>query len=148
MSAPSANATAFLRALAEKHGGRLFPEVVVEAARPANSVIHDAFTWDNTAAAHKWRLHQARNLIRVSVEYTAEDKEKTRPHQVFVALRSEAEDGGGYRRTVDVLSDDDMRASLLEQAHDDMLTFSRKYRHLTQLAKVIEAMDGLVAVEA
>jgi len=127
-----------LRRLAAENGGVLEPTQVVEAARDEDSPLHSSFTWDDGEAAEKWRVHQARNLIRVMVEYI--DVEKSEPSKVFVALRSEAKTGGGYRRTVDVMSDADMRAQLLKQAFEDAKLFKLKYKRLTELAEVFDAM--------
>ena len=57
-----------LRSIAAKNDGLLKPEDVVEAARPANSPLHTRFTWDDSAAAHQFRLEQARTLIRTTIQ--------------------------------------------------------------------------------
>jgi len=44
--------------------GRLLPADVVNAARPTNSPLHPHFDWDDSSAAEKYRLDQARTLIR------------------------------------------------------------------------------------
>lgn len=49
----------------------LLPEDVVEAARNPNSTMHGFFEWDDSEAAAKFRLVQARWLIR-SVEIVVE----------------------------------------------------------------------------
>jgi hypothetical protein len=63
-----------LRAL-EDSRGRLTPEQVIGAAQDKNSALHDCFTWDNSEAAAKWRLEEARELIRrVRIEVTVEER--------------------------------------------------------------------------
>ena len=47
----------------------------------------------------------------------------------------------------DVLSDDVLRAQLLEDAKADMITFKKKYKTLTELNKIIEAMDSYLFAE-
>ena len=54
-----------IRAL-EDHG-RITPARVVEAARDPESPLHRYIDWDDTTAARKYRLVQARNLIRVVI---------------------------------------------------------------------------------
>ena len=44
--------------------GGLKPKDVVKKARPKRSPIHKAFEWDDDVAGEKYRVHQARNLIR------------------------------------------------------------------------------------
>ena len=129
-----------LTALAKSGGGVLLPEAVVEAARDKDSPLHSHFDWNNTEAAAKWRLHQARNLIRVVVEYLP--SAPSIPQRVFVALRSESQTGGGYRPLRQVMASVDMRADLLSQAFDDMKMFAAKYQHLSELAGVVTAMSS------
>ena len=52
-----------LSALAEAHGGKLDPETVVDVARDPDHPLHSHFEWDDSKAAHQYRLGQARALI-------------------------------------------------------------------------------------
>lgn len=51
-----------LQALYEKHGV-LTPEIVLNDARRKSSPLHYEFDWDDSTAAHRWRIEQARKLI-------------------------------------------------------------------------------------
>jgi hypothetical protein len=54
--------------LIRQHGaGTLLPVDVVEDARNPNSPLHDLFIWDDTAAAHSYRILQAQTIIRTVV---------------------------------------------------------------------------------
>ena len=53
-----------LKGIQKRNGGVLRPENVVETARPPGSALHSFFTWDDSEAAEKWRLEEARTLIR------------------------------------------------------------------------------------
>ena len=130
-----------LRSLAAKSGGVLRPDDVVEAARPESSAMHGWFTWEDSEAAHKWRVHQARNLLRVTVEYLPSGPADA--VRVFVSLGSDQASEGGYRTMVDVMTDDDMQAELLQDALAEMEGFKRKYRRLTKLASVFDAIDNV-----
>ena len=130
-----------LAAIAADNDGLLQVDTVIDAARPKASPLHDRFDWDDTEAAHKWRQEQARALIRVTVKYLPSVGDNVR---VFVSLTTDQkEDGGGYRHLVSVMTDKDQREQLLEDAHADMLRFRQKYRHLSELANVIDAMSKL-----
>lgn len=62
-----------LRALAERGDGTITPEAVIDDARSPDSPLHGEFEWDDSAAAHAYRLDQARHLIRsVRVEFRVE----------------------------------------------------------------------------
>ncbi len=129
---------AALKGLSKKHGGLLMPEVVVNAARPPSSPLHSYFTWDDSEAAEKHRLWEARQLLRVTVEYIKHGG-KERSYKVFCSLTSDRQEGG-YRVTAQVLSNAQLRAQMLEDARDEMRTFQQKYHALTELAEVFKAM--------
>jgi len=62
--------------LVDEGSGRLDPETVVRAAKARTHPLHRYFEWDNSRAAHSFRVSQARALIRevrviVKTEVTA-----------------------------------------------------------------------------
>ena len=44
-------------------GPEATPYQIVEKARNSETELHKCFTWDNTVAADKWRLHEARHIV-------------------------------------------------------------------------------------
>ena len=119
------------------------PEAVVAAARPKNSPLHEYFDWEDSEAARCWRLHQARNLIRVCIRIEELPNDEKQEIQVFVSLPEDRNDEGGYRVMTDVLNDDERREALLEMALKDLQTFRRKYAILKELASVFTAIEKL-----
>lgn len=135
-----------LERLRRANGGTLLPEQVVNAARPASSPLHGEFQWDNTEAAHQWRLHQARNIIRVFV--TVIEADGSKESRAYVSLTFDRAAGVGYRAMADVLDDAVLRERLLEDARADMLRFRAKYAALRELAEVFAAIEKVVARRA
>jgi hypothetical protein len=133
-----------LRRLAARKGGELRPIDVVDAARLKRSPLHDQFDWDDTEAAERWRLHQARNLLRVVVAFEPVDEDKRIECRVFISLTPDRESGVGYRVMHTVLSDPEQRKQLLDDARAEMKRFITKYRKLDELAAVFAAMDKLL----
>lgn len=68
--------------------GKLTPPAIVEAAKPAKAPLHPCFEWDNSKAGKEWRMHQARNLVRVVHAVNEETKEVA---PAFVHVRIEQE---------------------------------------------------------
>ena len=131
-----------LKKLAKKHGGQVDPVHVVEAARSAKSPLHKYFTWDNTEAARRWRILEARNLLRVVVVCTGESPE---PVNVFVSLKPDrVEGGGGYRCVTDILDDDALYAQMLKDAFEDLEYFRRKYNSLKELRGIMGEISRLL----
>jgi hypothetical protein len=123
------------------HGGILRPEDVVKFARNSKTALHSQFTWDDTEAAKQYRLWQARSVINVCVEILPVNNKEAR---VYVSLMDDRKTpGGGYRSIVDVMSDADRRAKLLEEACREFAYFREKYKELKELAPLFEAMDGI-----
>jgi phage terminase Nu1 subunit (DNA packaging protein) len=62
-----------VKALEDKRG-RLTAQMVLQEARAASSPLHGFFEWDDSEAAEKWRLEQARELVRrVKIVVEVED---------------------------------------------------------------------------
>lgn len=128
-----------LKSLCEENDGILTAEAVVEAARPARSPLHSHFEWDNTKAAGQYRIWQARQMLRVVVEYLPGKSDRV--ERVFVNLTpDQMEDGGGYRPLVTVLSDTDMRSQLLADALGEFQRMEQKYGRIQELAAVFAAV--------
>jgi hypothetical protein len=125
-------------------GGFLRPADIVEHARDENSALHSHFTWDDSEAAEKYRLAEARALIRVCVQVSEQTSEKVR---AFVSLSTDRHKDGGYRSTVEVLDDEVLMDVLLKDAIAEVAAFKRKlerYRELTELNGLVEAVDRIV----
>lgn len=121
-----------LKRIAVENDGILRPETVVAEARPRKSPLHNQFVWNDTKAAHEYRLWQARHLIRVVVEVIEGIEGK---HEVFVSLTTDRKDSG-YRIMTDVLSDTDMRRQMLHDAMRELKMFQKKYIRLKELASL------------
>ncbi len=133
-----------LEKIRHKSGGVLHPEDVIERAKDKENVLYKYFDWDDNQAAHKYRLEQARHLIRVSVRMLVTDEEPIMI-RAFVNLSDERHKDGGYRSTTDVMADRLMRERLLNQAYRELLSLKKKYAELEELAKVFEAIDDVAS---
>jgi hypothetical protein len=131
-----------LESLAEANNGLLLPEIVVKYAKDPNTALHSSFEWNDTEAAHAYRLWQARQIITVVL--TILPREGKREYQMFVSLKSDRSNGGGYRALVDVMSNDQQRKELLAQAYNDFKLWQKKYQQLKELAPVFEQMAEIM----
>ena len=130
--------------IAEANDGLLRASDVVEFAKNPKTALHDRFDWDNTEAAHKWRLHQARQIIRVSVTVIENPKAETE-YKAYVSLYDDRKmPQGGYRPFKEVMLDTNHSKQLLKQAHREFKLWQGKYKNLQELAPVFEAMDAVV----
>lgn len=117
------------------------PEAVVEEAASETSPLHPHFEWDDDEAAHEYRLHQARNLIR------AVRVVKIDPGPRYVNITIKRENGvtrRGYVATERAVADPD----LYEQVVMDTMRAMRGYRlrlaAFQQARKAVDSLDDTI----
>ena len=119
-----------LTKLAKIHKGELKPKDIVDAARDEKSPIHKCFEWDNDFAAEKYRVEQARYLLRVIVvEYEVPEQEEPITLRVFENTINEDHESV-YVRVVDAIKDTDQTKYIMMQALGDLKAFAHKYSNI------------------
>lgn len=116
----------------------VYPGQVVDAARDPKSILHPLFTWDDTEAAEKYRLVQARTLIgsfRITVP------ERNIRVQAFTSLRADKPHGGGYRFIGDVMRNPGLKEQLIDQALKEVEGVQKKYQNLEELGTIWDAVE-------
>jgi len=136
-----------LAQLERVHGGSIPPKAVVEFAKDPNTALHSQFEWDDGVAAEKWRLVQARRVLRVYVEPVDLGMSDKVTVRAYVSLPSDRKTGAGYRPIRDVLDNETWRKELLSTAKAELKFFRAKYKTLTELAEVHKAIDTLLDSE-
>lgn len=122
--------------------GELTPECVIAEARDPASALHPLFEWNETEAAHQYRLVQARALIRaVVVRHRTSAEAETRTVVAFVNVKHD--DRQYYTATAIALSDPERRPIVLRQAWDDFQALRRRYEDLTEFASLFAALDEI-----
>jgi len=136
--------------IAAQNNGTITPSAIVEDARDADSPLHECFTWDDTEAAEKWRLHQARNLIRVFVTHVPTEKGEVTV-RAFHSLRDDRKDGTGYRTMENIRADASLLSALVSEALADLRSWRHRYealRAVPALSAVFAALDGTLEPES
>lgn len=118
-------------------GGELRAKDVLDAARDKRHVLHKHFEWDDNVAAERYRLDQARGIIRV-VRVWEDDQEE--PQRAFLSVP--ADKGTVYRSIEDVRSSRDLQIAVMKRANDDLDAFSRRYRELTDVCQFVHQAKG------
>ena len=118
-------------------GIEVTPEVLLDASRDVNSPTHNEFEWDDSVAAEKYRVEQARLLIahvRIVREDNPTQNYKERGFVPVPGARSV------YVPLQTALDKEEYKKHLLKQAANDAQVFLAKYRRLEELAAVTTAM--------
>lgn len=127
-----------LMLLYKEHDHRLVPEAVVKDATNPHSPLHSYFDWDQSEAAQKWRVHQARLLInRVRVEVITDDHEPVRVRGFIATEAVTGEFGGGYVSVDDVEREKKDAAAVLASIERDIGRLRRKYRGYEELFETV-----------
>lgn len=121
--------------------GELTPGDVVADARNPNSPLHPFFEWDDDDAAEQYRLQQARGLIRAVVAiYVSDDKPAVR-QKAYVHVREPG--ANHYRETTQALSQSKTREMVLKRAWEELISWKRRYKDLTEFAELVDVIDEL-----
>src|SRR5581483_9736542 len=115
----------------------------LEFARNPDTELHKYFEWNNDEAAEKFRLAQARALIRVAVIVEPRSSERVR---AYVSLTSDRHNEGGYRAITEIINDDVLVDTLLQDALKELAAFQRKYNHLKTIAELSGVFESIEKV--
>lgn len=153
MSGLSKSQIKFIKSIAVKE--RITANMIVEKAKPKDSPIHNYFCWDNDIAGEKYRLYQAREMIRKVHVYWKDDDgnitDDPTDNQVrmFYAPKIEYKENGNtqFISVAKIMNDKEMRHSLLEDALCELEAFKYKYKMLSELKAVFDLIDGIITKE-
>lgn len=124
--------------VAEEIGfGKFTPMEVLEKAKDETTELHKCFEWNDSIAAEKYRLEQAKNIIRMLV-YEKETKE-----QAVVRYYAKTETKHVYQPTKQFLVQEDEYQGLLRRALAELEAFKNKYHTLTELESIFEALETI-----
>lgn len=132
---------------------QLTPRRLLELAADPESVLHKYFTWDDAAAAEKYRIQQARWLLEsIQVNLTLpEGKTVTVNYALSVRGNEEKPEARRYVLTNRAAKDKYLLAQVVQQAERELRGFVRKYQQYQalrpMLAKVESVADELKPAE-
>lgn len=120
--------------------GIVTPKEVLNKARNKRSPVHKYFDWDDSSAAEKYRLDQARALIRCLIIVDDDDDDGHRKYTAPLVLET------GERAYVDidkVVSNEFLWKQLIAIALKDLQLWKKRYEHLKELKPVFVVADKL-----
>lgn len=112
------------------------PQELVNYARSnPNSELHKCFEWNDTVAAEKYRISQARDVIRylrITVPDEEGNTEKTNV-RLFVSTNNR---DNNYKATEIVFQNKTEYDKLLAEAMAELKAFKQKYKGIKELGKI------------
>lgn len=124
-----------------KYSGELTAEVLLKESRPVNAVLHSCFNWNDSDAAHRYRLGQAKELlqnIQVNVVSDGEAK-KVRVYEVV-----KHQDGKGVYKNIETFTSDDMDFIRL-QVMKSITNYRNKLSVYKEFQKAVKHLDNALS---
>lgn len=129
----------FVKADAQKVGEEILsigsdvtPQQVLEKARQEDTELHKCFEWNDAIASEKYRLIQARDVIRFLV--IEEEKAPTDRPEVRVMYKTD--NTTGYKPVKLIMQDKSEYEKLLARAWAELRAFKAKYSMLSELEEI------------
>ena len=127
-------------------GRELTPRDVVDAARSEDSPIHRLFEWDDTVAADRWRLHQARQVLRCIEIRQVDPRDKAETMApIYVHATQPGTDQPIYAETRRLLTDDELQEAALDEAARLLEGVRTRFARLKQLSTLFREIDAFLA---
>lgn len=124
-----------LEQIKKRHGGKFGPQDVVEYARNPKTELHSRFEWDDKIAGEQYRIQQAMLIIRRLQITVVENESETIKIRAYSSLTNERGPDGSYRSTVQIISDDEMKAQLLDDKRRQLVGINNEIRAITMASK-------------
>jgi len=119
----------------------LTPSSLLDASRDENAPLHGEFEWNDGIAAENYRKNQAALLIRNIRCVMVTEREEEKHIRAFVNVDRGTSQ---YMPIKVVLEDEDMRSRMLQKAKADCDNFIGKYRDMTEVAGIVNAMQAFL----
>ena len=115
-----------------KQKENLTPISVLKRAKDKKSILNQYFDWEDTIAAEKWRIQQARNIVNHVIEITVIRGEEIEQRAYFNVIASN--DESIYTSLAEVIKTPSYRKQLL----DEMKTILENLLRLMKLFSSLE----------
>lgn len=127
-----------MNSIGKANGNNEFkPQELIDYARNnPNSELHKCFEWNDTIAAEKYRISQARDVIRylrITVPTEEGNLEKTKI-RMFVSTNNY---DNNYKATEIVFQNKTEYSKLLAEAMSELQAFKQKYQGIKELGKIL-----------
>jgi hypothetical protein len=121
--------------------GRLDAAILLNEATPRSSPIHKYFEWDDTEAAHRYRLHQATAMLCASKFVGLLNKQEklpdavpARPVEVRNLVSVFRGEGFTFRKTA--LNQDDLRLALVAKKIQSLRHWCDEAHDIPELRRI------------
>jgi len=123
-----------------KNGGTLSCRQLWESQRDPDSVLHEAFTWDDQVAGEKYRDIESRQIVKnLKVIYVNKSQEQTSV-KAFSSIRT-GKTSRVYVETLSSMQDEKTRSEILQEAHNGLVAWRNRWQDLCGAADFLKTLD-------
>lgn len=120
-------------------GENVTPAQIVDKARDGGTELHKCFEWDDSVAAEKYRLSQARQVVCHLVI-----RETVREDRPPIRFMLQVKNGAGYEPTKIIYKDPVKYQELLDGVLRELVAIRNKHSNLAELEEVFSAIDDVM----
>jgi len=126
-----------------KNGGTLSPRQLWESQRDPDSVLHEAFTWDDQVAGEKYRDIESRQIVKnLKVVYVNESQEQASV-KAFSSIRT-GRTSRVYVETLSAMQDEQTGSEILQEAYNGLVSWRNRWRDLCGAADFFTTLDSAI----
>jgi len=118
----------------EKKEGICTPQALVKASKSITAPLHNQFEWDNDNAGEKYRVWQARKLIK-TVTVPIENRQVHGFHNVTITIQNRPVQG--YMSTIKILKKATLRQQVITKALKELMYWQTEYKKFTELDRLV-----------
>lgn len=93
-------------------------------------------------AGEKWRLQQARHIL-ASIVVVVPNKENEDEEPTTIRVFHKTDSSPTYKNINIIMRNEDEYLKLLERAKSELIAFKNKYKNLSELSEVFEAINNI-----
>lgn len=136
-----------LARIAAQGNGCITPDAVIADAKDSRSPLHDQFEWDDSVAAHQYRLDQARALIR-TVKCRVDIVSNTLAAPSYVRDPRAGGESQGYVSIAKVATQADLARNVLRDEMGRVVAAMERARSIADVLGLTDDLDKLLAMIA
>lgn len=119
---------------------------IVDMARKKTSSMHNYFQWDNKIASEEYRKIQAQRMVRNFVLVQTNKETGKEEKTMFRLVEADSSRTNTYKPVTFFFQNKDEHEKLIERAKIELRGITDRYRRVTELEEIIQAIDEFLSV--
>jgi hypothetical protein len=121
--------------------GEITAKILLDVSRNKDSVFHDYFNWNDADAAEKYRLRQARDLLK-NIQVNIVSDGEARNVRVYEIVKRK--DGEGIYKNIETLTSDDVEY-VRQQVVKALMSYRNKLATYDQFKLSVKHLDNAIS---